>query len=415
MTTVLVFVSILNWIAGTLIHQSVSQGKRKILTVSTVILSLLPLFFFKYLPWLGSYAELFLEGNVKTQYSNFLSSIILPVGISFFTFKAISYTVDVYNKNCDYCSNPLKFLGFVSMFPQLLAGPIMRFQDIDSQLEQIEKLDNTVDFNYGIELFFRGLIKKVVFADHLGMLIDPCFSTGANMNMALAWAAILGYTLQIYFDFSGYSDMAIAIGRCLGFRFPENFKAPYTSANPAEFWRRWHITLSTWLRDYIYILMGGNRKGNLRTLQNLMVTMLIGGLWHGAAWTFIFWGFWHGFMLCIHRLTPRSVLEKIPKGLSVLMLNFGVIIGWVFFRLPTMEQALSFLKNMAGFGPQIAVLIPWQLFLLIPAGYFLHFLERYELDHPLPKRIPFALGLALFSVVAILELDRDAPFIYFQF
>ncbi|WP_175530288.1 MBOAT family O-acyltransferase [Desulfobacula phenolica] len=414
-TTLMAFISVVNWTAGRKINHSKSPDLQKMVVIMAVVLSITPLFFFKYLPWLGSYAEVLFNGVAKTRYNDFLSSIILPVGISFFTFQAMSYTIDLYHKKCNYCPNLIKFAGFVSMFPQLVAGPIIRFKDIDSQLGRIEHLDDEIDFNSGLELFFRGLIKKVFFADQLGILIDPSFAAGVDVSMGLAWASILGYTLQIYFDFSGYSDMAIGMGHCLGFKFPENFRAPYTSANPAEFWRRWHITLSTWLRDYVYILMGGNRKGKICTLQNLMVTMLIGGLWHGASWTFVFWGFWHGFMLCIHRITPNAVLRKIPKWIAILMLNLGVIIGWVFFRLPTMDQGWGFLSAMAGFGSQLSILISWQLYFFIPAGYFVHYLERRDIDVPFPRKKVFAIGLAIFAAFSILELGRDAPFIYFQF
>jgi alginate O-acetyltransferase complex protein AlgI len=411
------FVSIVNWTAGKRLHYSNSQAERGRILSIALILSLCPLLFFKYLPWLGSYAEVFLGDVARNWYSAALSSIILPVGISFFTFQALSYTIDLYNSQCEFCPSLLQFAAYVSMFPQLLAGPIIRFKDIDAQLRSIDCLDRDVDFISGLELFSRGLIKKVFFADWINVLIGPTFAAGADINTLLAWVSILGYALQIYFDFSGYSDMAIGVGRCMGFRFPNNFNAPYTSPNPAEFWRRWHISFSRWILGYIFMpLQLRFRDWKIwGTILALLITFLVSGIWHGAAWTFVFWGLWHGIMLSLHRVAPAVVRQRIPGWLAVLMLNFGVLIGWVFFRIPSMKQAFSFLAVMAGIGPAKAIVVPWQMYFLVPFGYLLHYLERKDLDAPFVRKKVYAVGLAALAVIAILEFGRDTPFIYFQF
>ncbi|MFC1822447.1 MBOAT family O-acyltransferase [Thermodesulfobacteriota bacterium] len=383
--------------------------------IASIFLSLCPLFFFKYFPWLGSYLKFFLTGTTQEKYILIISNIVLPVGISFFTFQAMSYTIDLYYGRCRYCPSLLKFAAYVSMFPQLVAGPIIRFRQIDEQLDQINQSNNRMDIRGGSDYFFRGLIKKVVFADQIGILIDPSFIPGTELSTSLAWISMLGYSLQIYFDFSGYSDMAIGIGKCLGFQFPENFKAPYTAKNPAEFWRRWHVTLSNWLRDYLYIPMGGNRKGKSKTYINLMLTMVLGGLWHGASWNFLFWGLWHGLFLCIHRITPDKIRNIFPNWLCILFLNIVVIVGWVFFRAPSIPRAFHILWVMLGFHSAPTIFIPWHLLFIIIIGFLLHFLERRDLDFPFRRNGFYATVLALLSVIAVLELGRDTPFIYFQF
>lgn len=414
-TGLILYTTCVNYYAGHLIHVSSADRIKKSALWGAVFLSLLPLFLFKYLPWLGGYASYFMANDSKEQYVSFLSSIILPIGISFFTFQAMSYVIDLYNQKCNYCKSLLKFATFVSMFPQLLAGPITRYRYMDEQLQNTVGIDQEADLPGGMELFFIGLIKKVLFADRIGTLINPAFAAGAELSIEFAWLSILGYTLQIYFDFSGYSDMATGIARCLGFKLPINFLAPYTSLNPTEFWRRWHISLSTWLRDYVYIPLGGNRGSKWFNMRNLFLTMVIGGVWHGAAWTFIFWGMWHGLLLVIHRLTPQHIKASLPKAISITMLNAGVIIGWVFFRSPTISDAFSFISALIGVGVVSSCFVPWAIYFLVPLGYLFHWYERKLIDNPGRPRMVYALSLALTSAWAILELGKDTPFIYFQF
>lgn len=411
----LAYITLVNYFSGAFINKTDHKIKRKRILVISIVLNLLPLFFFKYLPWLGSYFTIILNHESQSSYNSFLSSILLPVGISFFTFQALTYTIGLYNRQCNYCPNILKFATYICMFPQLLSGPIVRYQDLDDQLENIGKVDKTIDILGGLELFCIGLVKKVVFADRIGSYINPVFQQGADLSPIVAWAAILGYSLQIYFDFSGYSDMAIGIGKCLGLKLPVNFLAPYTASNPSDFWRRWHISLSTWLRDYLFIPLGGSRQGSLMTLRNLMLTMFLAGIWHGANWTFVVWGIWHGVMLCTHRITPRHIREHLPGWFSIILLNIAVLIGWIFFRSSSIEQAFTFMQAMTGLKQSINATIAWPIFVIIPVGYCINFIERRMTDNPAPRRNFYTLSLALASAWAILELGNDAPFIYFQF
>ena len=411
----IIYITLVNYFTGYIINKKKYRNFHKHVLVTSVFISLLPLFFFKYFPWLGGYFTIFLKNEGINSYNLFLSAIVLPVGISFFTFQALTYTIGLYRNQCKYCPNFLKFATYVCMFPQLMSGPIVRYQDIDNQLEHIGKLDKSIDISGGLELFFMGLIKKVIIADRIGLYINSAFQPDVDLNSPVAWAAALGYTLQIYFDFSGYSDMAIGIGRCIGFRLPINFLAPYVATNPSDFWRRWHISLSTWLRDYLYIPFGGNRKGLLMTLRNVMLTMLLAGLWHGANWTFIWWGIWHGIMLCTYRMTPKYITEHLPRWFSIILLHLAVLIGWVLFRSNSIEQAGNFILAMTGFKHSSSATIAWPIYAMIPIGYFIHYLEYRNITHPIPRRSGYAILLALFSVWAILDLGKDAPFIYFQF
>lgn len=414
-TVLIVLVTVVNFLAGRMISSARSKRTSRLIMSACVFFNLVPLFFFKYLPWLGSYITAILPRSAGDEYAQFLSGIVLPVGISFFTFQAMSYTIDIFRGEGRLCGNFLKFAVYVSMFPQLLAGPISRFGQICYQLDGVSNIHKGADFKIGTELFFRGLIKKVIFADQISSLIDASFGIGAELSTGLAWASILGYSLQIYFDFSGYTDMAIGVGKMIGFQLPDNFRAPYAASNPTEFWRRWHISLSTWLRDYLYISLGGNRTGQSRTYFNLMLTMLLGGLWHGANWTFLLWGAWHGVLLIVHRATPKKVKNLVPSWVGVLLLNLCIIIGWVFFRSAGVQQSFAFLSRLAGSGNVTGLKIPLLLLVLIIGGYALHLLEAYELKGRIRGSKVYMVFLSLLSILAVLELGQDSPFIYFKF
>ncbi len=276
-------------------------------------------------------------------------AIVLPVGISFYTFQTLSYTVDVYRGTAKPVNSFTNFMCYVAMFPQLVAGPIVRYHTIAGQLENRSHTWGKI--SRGILAFQTGLAKKVLIADILAQVADRAFAAGAP-SAADAWVGILAYTFQIYFDFSGYSDMAIGLGLMMGFRFPINFNQPYRSISITDFWRRWHISLSTFLRDYLYIPLGGNRKGKLRTYVNLAITMLLGGLWHGAAWTFVAWGAYQGFWLIIERLGgKKSLWEWAPGGLKIALTFVVVVFGWVLFRAPDLSSALSYAAAMLGAVP----------------------------------------------------------------
>lgn len=275
-----------------------------------------------------------------------LASIILPIGISFYIFQAISYVVDVYRGDTEPTRRFVDFAAFIALFPQLIAGPVLRYKDL---ADQFAYRTHTLDkFGEGAVRFMQGFIKKVFIADSIALLADNAFAL-TNPTTADAWLGALAYTAQLYFDFSGYSDMAIGLGLMMGFRFNENFNQPYVSQSITEFWRRWHISLSTWLRDYLYIPLGGNRNSTFRTYRNLLLTMLLGGLWHGANWTFLLWGAWHGTLLATERMLGVS---GSPKGFRVSRwaLTFVfVMLGWVTFRASSIADALGFYGAMFSF------------------------------------------------------------------
>ena len=267
----------------------------------------------------------------------------LPLGISFFTFQGIAYLYDVYKRKINVEYHPIDLALFISLFPQLIAGPIVRFQTVQKSIKHPKiRLSN---FKIGLQKMLVGLFKKVVIADSLARISDDIFSTSEMWGGAISWIAILAFTLQIFFDFSGYSDMAIGLGRMLGFPFPENFNYPYIATSVRDFWRRWHITLSTWFRDYLYIPLGGNQKGQFRTIFHLAIVFLVTGLWHGAGWNFILWGGIHGFALIFERLV-RFDQWKIPVVFKWLYLILVVIHSWVFFRIPDFDLGLSFLSSL---------------------------------------------------------------------
>lgn len=275
-------------------------------------------------------------------------SFTLPIGISFYTFHHISYVVDIYRGERRALRNKIAFVAYIAMFPQLIAGPIVRYREIADQLTRLrrQRLD---DISTGFPRFALGLTKKVVIADSLAPMVDACFATPADqMTTANAWLGAIGYTLQLYFDFSGYSDMAIGLGRMLGFTLPENFARPYSAASITEFWRRWHMSLSRWFRDYVYIPLGGNRHGVVTTYRNLWIVFALVGLWHGANWTFLLWGLYHGTALVGERRGGWAVTAAHPqrrlarRALTLLI----VIVGWVLFRSPDVSTALVFLRHM---------------------------------------------------------------------
>ena len=275
--------------------------------------------------------------------------VILPAGISFYTFQTLSYIIDVWRGAAPAERNFVRFAGFVSFFPHLVAGPLTRHHQLIPQLTRIATTGISPRWRAGILLFCVGLCKKVLLADRLGNLVDPLLAAPMELDALRAWLALAGYALQIYFDFSGYSDMAIGLGRLFGIELPQNFNSPYKAASPSDFWRRWHMTLSAWLRDYLYITLGGNRCSPARRRVNLMATMILGGLWHGANWTFAAWGTWHGLMLVLHQANAER-WERLPvvwqRNVTFLLMT----LGWVFFRAETFGQAAHWFAALAGLG-----------------------------------------------------------------
>ncbi len=285
--------------------------------------------------------------------------VVLPVGISFYLFHSISYLVDVYRGDAPVATDFLELAVYMALFPQLVAGPIIRYKDLCPQLRQ--RTHSFAGFSEGAARFMTGFCKKVLIADLVAPIANAAFGLRAP-TLPEAWLGALAYTVQIYFDFSGYSDMAIGLGLMMGFRFPENFRTPYLSRSITEFWRRWHISLSTWLRDYLYFPLGGNRRGSGRTLVNLMVVMVLGGLWHGAAWTFILWGAWQGLFLALERGRRRRDEAERPGPWAVAPTMLVVIVGWVLFRSSTLPAALRLFAGMIGLhGLGLSSGLRWQL------------------------------------------------------
>ncbi len=276
-----------------------------------------------------------------------MKAIVLPIGISFITFQRISYVIDCWTKKTAPLVQFQNYALYILLFPQLIAGPIIRFNEVAAQLINRQQQD-TIDFKLsGFFRFIIGLSKKVLIADTIGVVVDGIFEMPlGNLNMATAWLGIIAYSFQIYYDFSGYSDMAIGLARMLGFRFPENFNFPYIAQNISEFWRRWHITLGNWMRDYLYIPLGGNRVSKRRMYFNLWTVFLLSGLWHGAAWTFIFWGAFHGLFLILDRLFLIKYLTKLGKIPAMLITYFIVLIGWIFFRADSFSDAVGYIQQL---------------------------------------------------------------------
>jgi len=317
------------WIAG--------SARKKPILVLLLVLNIGTLFYFKYLNFaLETWTAL-------TGHDPGLRKVALPIGISFFTFQIMSYVIDVYRGKVEPQKNVVSLGLYISLFPQLIAGPIVRYADIE---REIRSRTVTVDKVYeGFRRFAIGFAKKVIIADQLGALADTVFA-GSYPSVWGHWIGILAYTLQIYYDFSGYSDMAIGLGRCFGFTFLENFNYPYISRSVREFWRRWHMSLSGWFRDYLYIPLGGSRKGVLRTYLNLLIVFFVTGLWHGASFNFIVWGLYYGLFLIIERVGFGKLLDKAPRVLGHLYTLLIVIVGWVFFRADTLADALVYLQHM---------------------------------------------------------------------
>jgi alginate O-acetyltransferase complex protein AlgI len=347
-----------------------------------------------------------------------MAEIVLPVGISFYTFQTLSYTIDIYRGQVEPVKRFGDFVCYVAMFPQLVAGPIVRYSTVAKQL--FERTHTWDKFAAGVLAFQSGLVKKVLLADLLAPAADLVFA-GGPVTTADAWIGSLAYSFQLYFDFSGYSDMAIGLGLMLGFRLPINFDRPYISQSITEFWRRWHISLSTWLRDYLYLPLGGNRKGGTRTYINLALVMLIGGLWHGAAWTFLVWGAWHGGWLIIERWRGKRALHaSMPQPMKVASTMLIVLLGWVFFRAQGLAHGTAIVGSMVGLGADASP-IPGLLSPLLMIGTVLSIGVVYlapttqALIQKQPRSWTFLLQLLFLLALTRLVNAEHVPFLYFQF
>ena len=326
---------LVNYVFGIILEKR--KKLSKLILALSVIYNVGVLFYFKYFNFVG---EIW---TGITGYSWNIRQIALPIGISFFTFQIMSYVIDVYRGTVPAQKNLINLALYISLFPQLIAGPIVRYIDVEAQIkERTCSWDKAYE---GVKRFAIGFSKKVLIADQMALLVDSVFG-GSYPSIISHWVGIIAYSLQIYYDFSGYSDMAIGLGKIFGFDFLENFNYPYIAKSVKEFWRRWHISLSSWFRDYLYIPLGGNRKGTLRTYINLLIVFFVTGLWHGASFNFIIWGLFHGLFLIIERLGFGKVLEKTPKAVQHLYTLLIVMIAWVFFRADTLNDAILYLQGM---------------------------------------------------------------------
>ncbi|MBR9845053.1 MAG: MBOAT family protein [Algicola sp.] len=424
----LVFLILLSAIVDFSSALIIEAGKKKIGLSLSLIFNLGILLYFKYADFaFSNLSNVLHHFNISIEDASRFSDIILPLGISFYTFQTMSYTIDVYRGHVKADRNFINFATYVTLFPQLIAGPIVRYKEIEIELKN--RKTTLPLFTKGVERFIIGLAKKMIIANNCAYLADGIFNMpNSEMSWALAWFGILAYSFQIYFDFSGYSDMAIGLGKMLGFNFPENFNFPYISKSIREFWRRWHMTLSFWFRDYLYISLGGNRLSKTRTYFNLFLVFFLTGLWHGANWTFIIWGLIHGSFIILERTGFSKILDKLPKFVSHLYLLLVIAFSWVFFRSETVNDALLYLKSMFAFD--VKTNIDFLLFYLSNEMLIVLVLAIL-LSTPIHKKliaIPFKnnpkLHVAfkyscltfLFLICCIyISIDSYNPFIYFRF
>ena len=396
------------------------QKKAKLAVTGSVIVNLSLLGFFKYIDFLIGMV------NTVTPLDVDLMELALPIGISFYTFQTMSYTIDVYRGQAGVQKNFIAFGAYVSMFPQLIAGPIVRYHEV---AEQMEHRETSADrFSEGVLRFVAGLGKKVLIANQIGAMWDEIASMSVDeLTTATAWLGILAFTLQIYFDFSGYSDMAIGMGRMFGFTFPENFRHPYEAKSITEFWRRWHITLGTWFREYVYIPLGGNKKGVCRQMVNLAIVWFLTGLWHGASWNFVIWGLYYGVLLIIEKQILKRV--KLPAAIGHIYTLFFVMVGWAIFSYMDMADGAGYLMTMfgmagAGLGNRTTMymLLSNGVMLLagiIGAGSFLGKLFGTKLlpDNTVRRQMAGSIFVLVVMVLSVAMLVNSSynPFLYFRF
>jgi alginate O-acetyltransferase complex protein AlgI len=408
-----------DYIAGGSIAASDDPRRRKLWLIAALTFNLTLLGYFKYagffLDSLDGFARWFgLNPNIP------IVHIVLPIGISFYTFNSMSYTIDVYRRQVKPAKSAIHYAAFVAMFPHLIAGPIVRYSAIEDQLANLHRRLTWELAASGLFFFACGMVKKLLIADNLAPHVDKLFNAHSSLGLVSGWAAAVGYSLQLYFDFSGYSDMAVGLAFLLGFRFPQNFDSPFKSVSISDFWRRWHMTLSFWLRDYLFIPLGGSRGTRFQTLRNLGITMFLGGLWHGAQWTFVIWGLLHGCFLVIHNLARGAGLTLRSKIANRTLTFACACSAFVIFRSPDMSVAGDVLRSMFGLrgmdSPASARALVPAAFALMIAG-LLVFVNvapnTWEVGLRPRRHYGLALGIAL--GIAVLTIGKPSPFLYFQF
>lgn len=416
----MIFSILVNYIFGRLMDKNRGRQKRmKLLLVLSVVIDLGLLSVFKYTDFIITNVNAIFGANFD------LLNIALPIGISFYTFQAMSYTIDVYRDDVRVQKNLIDFGMYITMFPQLIAGPIVRYADVQDQLA--ERSVTTADFSEGVMRFVVGLGKKVLLANQMGAVWSDIYALGGDVSALMAWTGAIAYTFQIYFDFSGYSDMAIGLGRMFGFKFPENFRYPYQSVSITDFWRRWHITLSTWFKEYLYIPLGGNRRGLARQALNLLIVWSLTGFWHGAGWNFVMWGLYYFVILFIEKLFLLKALDKLPKFFRHVYALLLIIIGWVIFASDDVSVLLPYLGSMFGAngaigGMDVYTLLTKAVLLIIcciastelPKKLFLS--AAGAMNEKAAFTLKSVLMIALLALSMILLIgDSYNPFLYFRF
>lgn len=411
---------VFNYLVGMDIENKKQQGKNaKAVFIFCLIFNLFSLGFFKY--------SGFIVNNINSIFSTEIeyTAPTLPVGISFYTFQILSYVIDVYKGELKAQKNIVPFACYVTMFPQLIAGPIVQYSDIEKQL--IRRKTNSYKFFNGILYFIKGLGKKVLFANTIGAVYTEIMGLGdvKELSIVTSWVAVICYTLQIYFDFSGYSDMAVGLGKMFGFEFVQNFNFPYKAKSITDFWRRWHISLSSWFRDYVYIPLGGNRKGTARTILNILIVWSLTGMWHGAAWNFIAWGAFYGILLIAEKYLLKNILDKIPDVLKHIGTLIVVMLGWVFFSSESLSVAVSLIGSMIGVNSN-GFTDEHSLYYLSSYGFaivamalssFGFFDSINVIRNKKQKRYVLAVGYGIVFVLCVAYLISETynPFLYFRF
>ena len=412
----MLFSTLVSYFAGLGFLRWEDAKRRKLCLVLPITVDLCLLGFFKYANFaLGSARSLtgWMGAPIEVPHLD----VILPIGISFYTFHTISYIVDAYRGAIKPTRNFFEFAAYVSLFSQLVAGPIVRFRQIEADLEALGGASRTRWLTRGLRFFAVGLVEKVLVADSLAAYVDPALANWHALGTMGAWAVMIGYSLQLYFDFSGYSSMAAGLGMMFGLRIPQNFDSPYRSLDPSEFWRRWHISLSTCMRDYLYIPFGGNRGTVLMKYRNLMLTMLIGGLWHGAAWTFVAWGAYHGLLLVAYQANAAR-WDAWPVAVRRGVMLVAVLVGWVPFRATDFSMTMSIVRTL--FVPTAGAL-PAGTLLVLPllagaTAWSVWGPNAFEVDEqPVTRWTRVAMAVASGAALAIISGDRASPFLYFQF
>lgn len=411
----MLFSTLVSYLAGLGLAKWPDRFRRRLCLVVPITLDLALLGFFKYTNFILRTA-----GDLSSWFGRSASfpvlDIVVPVGISFYTFHTITYIVDAYRGLITPTRSFFHFASYVSLFPQLVAGPIVRFRQIEQDLGEIDHAERTADLNLAWSFFAIGLIKKVLIADTIAILIEPGFANYAQISTLSAWLCVLGFSYQVYYDFSGYSDMAVGLGYMFGLRLPQNFNSPYQATNIADFWRRWHMSMSSFFRDYVYIPLGGSRVSPLKRSRNLMITMILAGLWHGAAWTFVLWGAFIGLLLVLHQMIGAQ-WERLPVWSQRLGTFVLFVVSLAFFRAESLGMARTLLGTMFSWHPGLGLVgVQTLVALLLVGGAAAHFgPNTFQMQHRWSPS--YATGFAILTGLCLFMLygTVSTPFLYFQF